>query len=99
MGARSDVPAPLDTSAVHLPPQLLELAEKLAENAHEIWSKQRLTDGWTYGPERDDAAKKHPCLVPYGELPEGEKVYDRKISIETIKMIVALGFRIEAPPG
>jgi ryanodine receptor 2 len=91
------VPAPLDTSAVALDPGLVELAEKLAENAHEIWSQQRLKDGWTYGPSRDDASKKHPCLVPYGDLPEGEKDYDRKMSIETVKMIVALGFHIEPP--
>ena len=99
MGTRSYVPAPLDTSAVHLPPRLLELAERLAQNTHEVWSSQRLADGWTLGPTRDDATKTHPCLVPYDELPEGEKHYDRRISIETIKMIVALGFRIEPPTG
>lgn len=91
-------PSPLDVSGVDLPAELGELAERLAENAHEVWAAQRLADGWSYGAARDDAAKKHPCLVPYGELPESEKAYDRRVSLETLLMIVALGFRI-VPPG
>jgi hypothetical protein len=97
MNQREYRPAPLDTGSIQLPPELEELAEKLAENAHEVWGKQRVADGWTWGPARDDAAKKHPCLIPYRELPDSEKTYDRKMSIETIKMIVSLGFRIEPP--
>jgi len=88
-------PQPIDTSRVTLPKDLLDLTERLAENAHEIWARQRIAEGWTYGPRRDDAAKRHPDLVPYGELPESEKVYDRNAAMETLKAIVALGYRIE----
>ena len=87
-------PKPIDTSGVLLPPDVAELIERLAENAHDIWAKQRLSDGWRHGPKRDDTTKEHPCLVPYGELPDSEKVYDRKMAMETLKVIQALGYRI-----
>jgi hypothetical protein len=88
-------PQPIDTSAVQLRPEILELTERLAENAHDIWAAQRLADGWTYGRQRDDAQKKHPCLVPYSDLPDSEKQYDRNAALETLKAIIALGYRIE----
>ncbi|NLX20227.1 MAG: Ryanodine receptor Ryr [Phycisphaerae bacterium] len=87
-------PSPIDTSRVILPPELIALTERLAENAHDVWAVQRIRDGWTHGPMRDDANKKHPCLVPYADLPESEKEYDRKAAMETIKAIMALGYRI-----
>jgi adenylate cyclase len=87
-------PLPIGTSAVTLPAELVDLTEKLAENAHDVWAKQRMAEGWTYGPQRDDAAKKHPDLVPYGELPESEKEYDRKAAIETLRAIMALGYSV-----
>lgn len=88
-------PQPIDTSRVELPADVLELLERLAEHCHDTWGQQRLEDGWVFGPERDDAKKEHPCLVPYQELPESERVYDRKVAAQTLKAIVALGYRIE----
>ena len=88
-------PRPVDTSKVKLSPDLLELAEKMAENVHDVWAKTRIDQGWTYGPERNDAEKKHPCLIPYDQLPEMEKVYDRNTSIETLKFIISNGFEIK----
>ena len=88
-------PQPIDTSRIALPPDLLALTERLAENAHDTWARRRMAEGWTYGPTRDDAAKKHPDLVPYRDLPEAEKEYDRGTALETLKAIVALGYRIE----
>ena len=67
-------PAPLDTRDIALSPSLQSLLEKLAENTHEVWSAQRIRDGWTHGPTRDDTAKKHSCLVPYADLPESERL-------------------------
>ena len=58
------------------------------------WSQSRLSEGWTYGARRDDEKKTHPCLVPYEELPEIEKDYDRNTAIGTLKLIQALGFDI-----
>jgi hypothetical protein len=87
-------PKPLPTTGVDVSSEILELTELLAKNTHEVWAQQRLADGWRYGARRDDGAKEHPCLVPYDNLPESEKEYDRKIALETIKTILVLGFRI-----
>ena len=88
-------PRPIDTKDVTLPKELNALAENIAKNVHEVWSAGRMKDGWTYGEERNDAEKKHPCLVPYEELSEEEKEYDRNTSIETIKLILKLGLRLQ----
>jgi len=69
--------------------------ELLARNAHENWAEQRLSEGWKYGKRRDDIRQEHPCLVPYDELPESEKEYDRKMAVETLKVIFGLGYKIE----
>jgi ryanodine receptor 2 len=87
-------PKPIDTSEVVLPPDLERLVEKLAENNHDHWAIGRLKDGWSFGPSRDDRAKTHPCLVPYAELPESEKDYDRVNARETLKAIMALSYHI-----
>ncbi|MEZ6131528.1 MAG: RyR domain-containing protein [Planctomycetaceae bacterium] len=87
-------PTPLDTSAVQLPESLTALLEQLAENTHEVWAAQRVSDGWTFGHQRDDSLKKHPCLVPYDQLPESEKEYDRKTAGETLKAVISLGYQI-----
>jgi hypothetical protein len=87
-------PKLLETSAVTLDPELEVLVERLAENVHDRWALQRMSEGWTYGPHRNDQLKTHPDLRPYGELPDSEKEYDRLSVRETVKGIVALGFRI-----
>ena len=94
-------PKTIVTSDVDLSSEILQLIEPLAKNTHEVWARQRFREGWKYGPHRDDAKKEHPCLIPYEELPEFEKQYDRNTSMETIKVILALGYRIEKaqPPG
>ena len=89
-------PHPIDTSDVVLTPGQLKLIELLSANVHEVWAEKRLEDGWRYGPSRDDAAKAHPCLVPYEALPDSEKAYDRVLVEQVIKAAVALGYRIEA---
>lgn len=88
------VPEPIDTSAVVLPEELVNLTEVLAKSTHDNWACQRLQDGWTYGPHRDDTLKTHPSLIPYEQLPEREKVYDRRSAMESIKAMLSLGFRI-----
>lgn len=88
-------PKPIDTSEVQLNGDIVELTEQLAENAHEVWARRRLDDGWRYGQQRDEARKEHPSLVPYQDLSEAEKEYDRSTAIETLKAMIALGYRIE----
>lgn len=87
-------PNPIDTSDVVLTPELLTLTEKLAENTHDVWAKGRIEQGWKYSKTRDDDKKLRPCLIPYSELPESEKEYDRNTALETIKLIQKLGYFI-----
>ena len=88
-------PNPIDTSDVKLPEEMGKLVEQLARNVHDNWALGRIKEGWTYGPQRDDKNKKHPCLVDYDELPENEKYYDRNTAVETLKLIYKLGWKIE----
>lgn len=87
-------PKPIDTSHVRLPQGVAKLVERLAEHTHDIWAQQRMSEGWRFGPQRDDDKKLHPDLVPYADLPESEKAYDRKTAIGFLKTVVALGYRV-----
>lgn len=88
-------PKPIDTSDVSLPEELVALTEKIAENVHDVWSAGRMAEGWTYGKKKDAEKKTTPLLIPYSELPESEKVYDRNTAFETLRLIVKMGYRIE----
>lgn len=87
-------PHPINTKDIELSEEMKSLTEQLAENVHEVWSAGRIADGWQYGAQRDDERKLHPCLVPYDQLPESEKEYDRNTAIQTIKTILKLGYKI-----
>lgn len=87
-------PNPIITDGIELSEEIMKLSECIAENVHDVWAASRMAEGWSWGKERNDALKQHPCLVPYNELPESEKEYDRKTSIETLKLIQKLGFII-----
>jgi class 3 adenylate cyclase len=93
MSTQAYNPRPLDTSQIQLSEEILRLTEFLAENAHDVWAKERLNQGWKHGPHRDDEKKEHPCLVPYKELPEYEKKFDRSAAQEVIKTLLSLGYR------
>jgi hypothetical protein len=87
-------PSPVETSGVQLADDLSDLTEFLAKNAHDLWAQQRFADGWQYGALRDDVTKTHPCLIPYERLPDSEKLYDRLTAMETLRVIIKLGFSI-----
>ena len=88
------IPHPVDTGDVSLPPDLENLVEQVAKNVHEVWASNRIAEGWTWGPKRDDEHKTHPSLIPYEELPEVEKQYDRDTAVCTLKLVMKLGFSI-----
>ena len=88
-------PTPADTSNVQLSEELMQLTEEMARNVHDVWAAGRIAEGWTWGPERNDARKENPCLVPYEKLPDSEMEYDRNTAIETLKLILSLGYKIE----
>ena len=87
-------PNPIDTNDIILSQELLSLTELIASNVHDIWASGRLSEGWTYGTTKDVEQKTTPLLVPYDELPECEKEYDRKTALETIKLVIKLGYSI-----
>lgn len=87
-------PNPINVDDIVFPPELEELREALAENTHEVWAAGRIKEGWTYGPMRDDKHKIHPDLIPYSELTEGEKQFDRETAMNAIKLVIKLGFII-----
>ena len=95
MSKHTYTPQPIDTSDINLPKELEPLVEQMAKNVHELWSETRIAQGWSYGDQRNDQLKQHPCLIPYEELPDSEKEYDRNSAIGTLKLILKLGFRIE----
>ena len=87
-------PSPIGLDDVELSDDLTELQEAIAENAHEIWAKNRKDQGWSYGPERNDQRKEPPDMIPYCNLPESEKIYDREMAMQTLKLVKKLGFEI-----
>ena len=88
------IPKPENLENIQLSEELNNLVEAMAKNVHEVWAQSRMEQGWTYGQERNDQLKQHPCLMAYEELPEVEKAYDRDTAVGTLKLILKLGFNI-----
>lgn len=88
------IPKPENLDNIQLSEELNNLLEAMAKNVHEVWAQSRMEQGWTYGQERNDQLKQHPCLVAFEELPEVEKAYDRDTAVGTLKLILKLGFNI-----
>jgi len=92
-------PEPRDLSDVHLPPALDELVESLAAHVHAVWAQARWRDGWRYGEQKDAGKKLTPCMLPYEELPETEKSYDRQTALGTLRFLLSEGWTLAAPEG
>lgn len=88
------IPTPIDLSDVELPEELYELQEAMAENTHEVWAAKRKSEGWTYGPRRNGVLKQTPDMIPYSQLPDSEKSYDRETAMNAIKLLIKLGYKI-----
>lgn len=88
-------PKLLDLKHIELPKIYEDLREAIAENAHDTWALERQSEGWTWGPKRDDSKLETPDMVPYSQLPESEKQYDRLMAADTLRLLMALGYRIE----
>uniref|UniRef100_A0A8C3F1K5 Ryanodine receptor 3 n=1 Tax=Corvus moneduloides TaxID=1196302 RepID=A0A8C3F1K5_CORMO len=88
-------PAPLDLSEVKLLPSQEFLVDKLAENAHNVWAKDRIKQGWTYGIQQDLKNKRNPRLVPYALLDERTKKSNRDSLREAIRTFAGYGYSIE----
>ena len=85
----------IDLDNIILPKGIEELREAIAKNVHDRWALERQSEGWTYGYKRDDSKLETPDMVPYTQLSESEKQYDRIMAEDTIKLLIALGYKIE----
>ncbi|XP_067335777.1 ryanodine receptor 3-like isoform X26 [Channa argus] len=88
-------PSPLDLSDIKLTPGQELLVDKLAENAHNVWAKDRIKQGWTYGIQQDLKSKRNPRLVPYALLDERTKKSNRDSLREAIRTLIGYGYNIE----
>ncbi|XP_076834095.1 ryanodine receptor 3 isoform X5 [Brachyhypopomus gauderio] len=90
-------PTPLELSDVKLTPSQELLVDRLAENAHNVWAKERIKQGWTYGIQQDVKSKRNPRLVPYALLDERTKKSNRDSLREAIRTLIGYGYNIEPP--
>ncbi|XP_030626784.1 ryanodine receptor 3 [Chanos chanos] len=90
-------PSPLELSDVKLTPGQEVLVDKLAENAHNVWAKDRIKQGWTYGIQQDLKSRRNPRLVPYALLDERTKKSNRDSLREAIRTLVGYGYNIDPP--
>ncbi|XP_076849219.1 ryanodine receptor 3 isoform X1 [Brachyhypopomus gauderio] len=90
-------PLPLDLSDVKLTPGQEVLVDKLAENAHNVWAKDRIKQGWTYGIQQDLKSRRNPRLVPYALLDERTKKSNRDSLREAVRTLVGYGYNIDPP--
>lgn len=89
------IPHPINVDDVVLPKDIAALTEYIAENTHEEWAKQRLKEGWKFAPKTNKKRKESFDLIPYCELLDSEKEYDRKMAMNTLKVLYKLGYKIE----
>lgn len=87
-------PGPDRNASVELPAFLAGLTERLAQEVHGRWARQRMSEGWRFGAERDEALKTTPNLVPYDDLPEAEKDVDRGTALATLRAILSEGYSL-----
>lgn len=92
-------PAPLDLSAVVLTPKLEELVDQLAENTHNLWAKERIQQGWTYGLNEDSETLRSPHLVPYSKVDDAIKKANRDTASETVRTLLIYGYNLDPPTG
>ncbi|XP_070577063.1 ryanodine receptor 2-like isoform X7 [Ptychodera flava] len=90
-------PAPYNLSSVILTPKMERLVEQLAGNAHNVWAKDRIEQGWTYGLTEDSVYKRNPQLVPFSQLDDTAKKLNRDTASETVRTILGFGYNLEPP--
>ncbi|XP_075211293.1 ryanodine receptor [Lycorma delicatula] len=92
-------PAPLDLTAITLNPKMEELVDQLAENTHNLWAKERIQQGWTYGLNEDPDMLRSPHLVPYSKVDDAIKKANRDTASETVRTLLVYGYNLDPPTG
>ena len=67
---------------------------KLSKAEHDRWMGEKLANGWTYAPVRDNAQKHHPMLIPYDQLPLDEQQKDTNVVNNIIPLLKSIGLRV-----
>jgi hypothetical protein len=88
------IPKPEDTSDIVLSKEIMDMTEIIAKNTHENWAKNKIDEGWVYGECLDNEKRTHPCITEYENLSEDDKDYDRITAMETIKLLIKMGYKI-----
>jgi hypothetical protein len=63
-------------SACHGVAALMTHPDLTPAQQHELWMQHKLDNGWCHGFVKDEEKKTHPCLVPYEQLPEHQRLKD-----------------------
>ncbi|KAE9543520.1 hypothetical protein AGLY_002320 [Aphis glycines] len=92
-------PAPLDLSAINLSGKMEELIDQLAENTHNLWAKERIQQGWTYGLNEELQMLRSPHLVPYSKVDDAIKKANRDTASETVRTLLVYGYNLDPPTG
>ncbi|NXE34760.1 RYR2 protein, partial [Ptilorrhoa leucosticta] len=90
-------PAPMDLSFIKLTPSQEAMVDKLAENAHNVWARDRIRQGWTYGIQQDVKNRRNPRLVPYTLLDDRTKKSNKDSLREAVRTLLGYGYHLEAP--
>nr|XP_021335867.1 ryanodine receptor 2 [Danio rerio] len=90
-------PAPMDLCHIKLASTQEAMVDKLAENAHNVWARDRIRQGWTYGIQQDIKNKRNPRLVPYVLLDERTKKSNKDSLREAVRTLLGYGYNLEAP--
>ncbi|XP_032040809.1 ryanodine receptor 2 isoform X6 [Aythya fuligula] len=90
-------PAPMDLSFIKLTPSQEAVVDKLAENAHNVWARDRIRQGWTYGIQQDVKNRRNPRLVPYALLDDRTKKSNKDSLREAVRTLLGYGYNLEAP--
>ncbi|XP_063007651.1 ryanodine receptor 2 isoform X6 [Melospiza melodia melodia] len=90
-------PAPMDLSFIKLTPSQEAMVDKLAENAHNVWARDRIRQGWTYGIQQDVKNRRNPRLVPYALLDDRTKKSNKDSLREAVRTLLGYGYNLEAP--
>uniref|UniRef100_A0A452IT39 Uncharacterized protein n=1 Tax=Gopherus agassizii TaxID=38772 RepID=A0A452IT39_9SAUR len=88
-------PQPVDTSNITIPEKLEYFINKYAEHSHDKWSMEKFANGWIYGETYSESSKVQPLMKQYKLLSEKEKEIYRWPIKESLKTMLAWGWRIE----
>jgi hypothetical protein len=62
--------------------------------SHEAWMREKLENGWTWGPVKDEVAHTHPCIMDFAKLPPEQRAKDYLFHAVAINTATALGLRL-----